>query len=64
MPGGGFEVSDTEADAVLQEASGDPPEAIRMLPEDLSMMALGRCGASGFLLGRFSEGCRMASLDR
>lgn len=55
-----FAVSDEEIDAVLEEASGDSREAIRMVLRDLAVMAADADAASsrGFLRGRFSEGRR------
>lgn len=54
------EVSDAEIDAVIYEAKGDPREAIRMLLQDLTTMALDADAAvsRGFLRGWFSEGAR------
>lgn len=54
------EVSDAEIDAVIYEAMGDPREAIRMLLQDLTTMALDADAAAsrGFLRGWFSEGAR------
>lgn len=55
-----FAISDAEIDAVLEEASGDAREAIRMLLRDLAVMAADADAAAsrGFLRGRFSEGRR------
>lgn len=55
-----YHVAEEEIDAVLYEAKGDPREAIRMLLQDLTVMARdGDAAASrGFLRGWFSEGSR------
>ena len=53
-------ISEEEIDAVLEEASGEPREAIRMVLRDLAVMAADADAAAsrGFLRGRFSEGRR------
>lgn len=55
-----FAVGGEEIDAVLEEASGDAREAIRMVLRDLAVMAADADAAAsrGFLRGRFSEGRR------
>jgi hypothetical protein len=55
-----YHVAEEEIDAVLYEAKGDPREAIRMLLQDLTVMAFDADSASsrGFLQGRFSQGKR------
>lgn len=57
-------VSDEEIDAVIEEAHGDPREAIRMLIRDLAMMAVDAetAASRGFLRGRFSAGARRPTL--
>ncbi len=55
-----YHVTKEEIDAVIYEAKGDPREAIRMLLQDLTVMAFDADSASsrGFLQGRFSAGKR------
>lgn len=55
-PGAGLEVSDGEIEAVLQEASGDPRQAIRMLLQDLGTRALD-ADAAAYLGASFAVGC-------
>lgn len=53
-------VAEEEIDAVLDEAKGDPREAIRRLLRDLAVMAMDADAATsrGFLQGQFSAGMR------
>lgn len=55
-----YHVTEEEIDAMLYEANGDSREAIRMLLQDLTVMAFDADSASsrGFLQGRFSQGKR------
>lgn len=55
-----YHVTEAEIDAVLYEAKGDAREAIRMLLQDITVMAFDADSASsrGFLQGRFSAGKR------